>query len=435
MLVPAPYQAPEKKAKKKSKEAKGGLRRKGASDIVSEDTETLSSHDEDEEGEEESNSPLKGGKKKRAASVDLDKKASKKGRISLTDDFETDADDVHEWRPRPKPLAGSPARDLPHRSSSSGNSLGPNMMESESPSPASPPLLRITPRCCPEGPFRVRERCGKPPRRRQGDTPTAENMGTDPMETGDRGHVQFGPQPNVILETHTAPESDEQPPSKEGGAPTPPATSVNLQAPDTLVGALQSAVIVEEHRTHTVVEKVRSAKSGLNEAYTSLLRVFEVAMQASANHAAEAFELRQKLEAKQADASEVETLKSVLAEAKKEAKEERAARLKHESRVEEVQQELKDAISKCEPLEHKISDQNSELAKALQSTQEARVEAQGALREIQEAKQIASGAFADLPRSVADAAEFFRAEEGAPLRSCAGRSTLRQSIQCPSAIS
>ena len=70
MLVPAPYQAPEKKAKKKSKEAKGGLRRKGTSDAVSGETEALSFHegDEDEEEEEaESKSPLKGRKKKRAA--------------------------------------------------------------------------------------------------------------------------------------------------------------------------------------------------------------------------------------------------------------------------------------------------------------------------------------------------------------------------------
>ena len=37
-----------------------------------------------------------------------------------------------------------------------------------------------------------------------------------------------------------------------------------------------------------------------------------------------------------ANASEVETLKSALAEAKKEAKDERVARLKHDSRVEEV---------------------------------------------------------------------------------------------------
>ena len=65
---------------------------------------------------------------------------------------------------------------------------------------------------------------------------------------------------------------------KEGGASTPPATSVNPEAPDTLVEALQSASIVEEHRTlmGAVVEKVRSAKSGLNEAYTSLLTFFEV---------------------------------------------------------------------------------------------------------------------------------------------------------------
>ena len=62
MLVPAPYQAPEKKAKKKGKEARSGLHRKGTSDIASKDIEALSSRegDEDEEEEEESNSPLKG---------------------------------------------------------------------------------------------------------------------------------------------------------------------------------------------------------------------------------------------------------------------------------------------------------------------------------------------------------------------------------------
>ena len=130
-----------------------------------------------------------------------------------------------------------------------------------------------------------------------------------------------------------------------------------------------------------------------------------------------------------ADASEVETLKSALAEAKKEAEGERAIRLKHESRVEEVQQELKDAIRKCESLEREFSGQKYELAKALQSAQEARTEAQNACREIQEARQIATGkafnmqskfmrrkyilltriwsspgVFVDLPRSVVDAA-------------------------------
>ena len=57
MLVPAPYQAPDKKAKKKAKETRSGLRRKGASDMTSEDAETHSSATEDDEEEEESNSP------------------------------------------------------------------------------------------------------------------------------------------------------------------------------------------------------------------------------------------------------------------------------------------------------------------------------------------------------------------------------------------
>ena len=78
-------------------------------------------------------------------------------------------------------------------------------------------------------------------------------------------------------------------------------------------------------------------------------------------------------------AAEVETLKSALAQAKEEAKAnkaaadkaaaelktERDARHQHEDRVAEVEQELKDAIRKCEALEEKTSDQATELAKAL----------------------------------------------------------------------
>ena len=134
--------------------------------------------------------------------------------------------------------------------------------------------------------------------------------------------------------------------------------------------------------------------------------------------------------------SEVESLKSAMAKAKKEVEEEGASCRKHEARLDEVQQELKDAISKCESLERKVSDKDSELATTLQSAKQARVEAQGACQEIQEAKQIATGkafnmqskfvrrryilltrvwcspgALVDLPRSIADATEFFRAEE------------------------
>ena len=94
-------------------------------------------------------------------------------------------------------------------------------------------------------------------------------------------------------------------------------------------------------------------------------------------------------------------------------------------------------MNKCETLECDVSARETELARARQSAEVARVEAQGTLQEIQEAKKITMGkafsmqskyvkkkyflltrirssprVFADLSRSVSDAAEFFRAEEG-----------------------
>ena len=56
------------------------------------------------------------------------------------------------------------------------------------------------------------------------------------METGGKeGRVQSGPQPDSIPETDAAPESGTQPPSKEGGVPIPPVTSVQPEAPDNLL--------------------------------------------------------------------------------------------------------------------------------------------------------------------------------------------------------
>ena len=84
----------------------------------------------------------------------------------------------------------------------------------------------------------------------EGDASAAGHMGEQiPMETGDGGHIQFGPQPNTVPETYTAPEPGQQTPSKGGGAPSPPVTSVQPEAPDTLMEAPRSASIVEEHRT------------------------------------------------------------------------------------------------------------------------------------------------------------------------------------------
>ena len=113
----------------------------------------------------------------------------------------------------------------------------------------------------------------------RGEASTAGHMeGTIPMETGEEGRIQFGPQPSTIPKTHMAPESGEQPPLKEGGAPLPPVVPVHPGAPDNLMEALRGASVVDEHRVlmGAVIEKIQSAKSGLNEACSSLLTDFEV---------------------------------------------------------------------------------------------------------------------------------------------------------------
>ena len=60
--------------------------------------------------------------------------------------------------------------------------------------------------------------------------------------------------------------------------PVPLVTSVQPEALDNLLEALQGASIVEEHclLMGMVVERVQSVKSGLTEACTSLLTGFEV---------------------------------------------------------------------------------------------------------------------------------------------------------------
>ena len=88
-------------------------------------------------------------------------------------------------------------------------------------------------------------------------------------------------------------------------------------------------------------------------------------------------------------------------------------------------------------MEHDLKVKETELAKALASVKDAKAEAEKAQQKIQVDKKIAAGktffmqskhveeafllltriqsspgAFADLPRSVSDAAEFYRAEEG-----------------------
>ena len=102
MLVPAPYEAPEKKAAGTRK----GLRRKVLSDSSSENTEAHSSHENKEE-EEESSPPPTGGDKKRKAAPSGEAEGSKKGRTLLLDCSTAAAFSDEEWLPREKPLAKS----------------------------------------------------------------------------------------------------------------------------------------------------------------------------------------------------------------------------------------------------------------------------------------------------------------------------------------
>ena len=86
-----------------------------------------------------------------------------------------------------------------------------------------------------------------------------------------------GFKPDTAPESSTVPDRGRRTPAKRS-KPIEPASSVQPEAPDNLLEALKGASINEEHRAimSTVVQKVRSAKSGLTEACASLLTGFEV---------------------------------------------------------------------------------------------------------------------------------------------------------------
>ena len=103
MQVTAPYKPPEKKAKG----VRSGPRRKGASDVSSEEKTHSSAAEGGDEEEGESNSPPDGGRKKRAASTNLEAEAPKRGKGPLADNSAWDVDSSPERHPRSKPLATS----------------------------------------------------------------------------------------------------------------------------------------------------------------------------------------------------------------------------------------------------------------------------------------------------------------------------------------
>ena len=106
----------------------------------------------------------------------------------------------------------------------------------------------------------------------RGDLPDSRSKG-DKTPQGSKS----GFKPDTAPESSTVPDRGRRTPAKRS-KPTKPASSVQPEAPDNMLEALQGASIDEEHRAimSTVVQKVQSAKSGLTEACASLLTGFEV---------------------------------------------------------------------------------------------------------------------------------------------------------------
>ena len=140
------------------------------------------------------------------------------------------------------------------------------MMESDTPSPASSPNRADD--------LEVSSRRAPPNRQVEQETRKDLLEGGASILQGsgikDDGPELYGLQPETML------EAGKQIPSKECRAPA--AVSEDPGVPETLTDMLRQASVSEEHHALmvTVVEKVLSAKSGLNEAFMSLLRGFEV---------------------------------------------------------------------------------------------------------------------------------------------------------------
>ena len=108
------------------------------------------------------------------------------------------------------------------------------------------------------------------------DAEVGSQKGTSQEEEVPQGNLpDFGP--DSAPEPLVVPESGGRPLRKKGKSVTP-AASVQPEAPDNLLEALNGASIKEEHRTvmSAVIQKVQLAKSGLTEACSSLLTGFEV---------------------------------------------------------------------------------------------------------------------------------------------------------------
>ena len=164
----------------------------------------------------------------------------------------------------------TPACSLPQQSFSSGVLL-PEMMESETPPPISPPNRAEDPEVSCRRISPDQQAVQGTMKTKPDDTSTIQGIGCAvPTGTNNRG-------PGLsILQPETTHRSSKHIPLKVFR--TPSAALRDPEMPDTLTDTLQHAPVSEEHRTlmGTVVRRILSVKSGLNEAFMSMLRGFEV---------------------------------------------------------------------------------------------------------------------------------------------------------------
>jgi len=140
------------------------------------------------------------------------------------------------------------------------------MMESETPPPTSSPNKADDSEVSSRRVFLAQQAMqGMKEAVPEGGPPTVRDSGAN-----NKGPGLSGLQPTMI------PETGERIPSKDDCAPR--AASGDPTAPNILRDMLRNASVSGEQRTlmGTVVEKILSAKSGLNEAFMSLLKGFEV---------------------------------------------------------------------------------------------------------------------------------------------------------------
>ena len=102
--------------------------------------------------------------------------------------------------------------------------------------------------------------------------PASPSQGADNPEVSSRRNSPDPSRPELNASVARSPECSAP---KESNKKNPGLSGAQV---NTLMGLLEQAAISEEHLTlmGTVVERISSAKSGLHEAFTSLLRGFEV---------------------------------------------------------------------------------------------------------------------------------------------------------------